>query len=285
VFLDCSPVVLGFSTIKRCSRCGEIKPLTEYSPDKSCMFGVKSTCRACNAEYTRKRMEAFRNSPKVVVASQICSVCKEELPATAEYFHKHNGRENGLQDTCKKCKAAYSKTAERVEYRKRFCNRDEYRENRRKKYHDDPRVKQTKRRNDQRPEVRAKMRAYQKTERGTLAFRAAAHRRKALKAGLPNAFSAGDWKRSLDHFGGCCAVCGRPPGLWHTIAADHWIPLINPDCPGTVPWNIVPLCHGVGGCNNSKQDKRAEDWLVATFGKRKGRAILNRINSYLRAVK
>jgi hypothetical protein len=236
----------------------------------------------------RKRRAVFLEVyPQVLGVSTLkqCTKCKQWLPATLDYFHKHSGTKTGLQTMCKKCKADYSKTAEQAAYRKQLCNSDEYREKRRKQYRENPKTKATKREYEQRPEVRAKMRAYQKTERGLLAFRSASHRRRALKAGLPNVFSSDDWRRALEYFGGCCAVCGRPPGLWHTLAMDHWVPLIDPNCPGTVPHNIVPLCHGVDGCNNSKQDKRAEDWLIATFGKRKGRAILNRINSYLQAVK
>jgi len=43
--------------------------------------------------------------------------------------------------------------------------------------------------------------------------RAQMHRRRARKRGLPDTFTAADWQAALDHFGGCCAVCGRPPGL------------------------------------------------------------------------
>jgi len=106
-------------------------------------------------------------------------------------------------------------------------------------------------------------------------------RRRATKLGLPDSFSAGDWNLAVAFFDGCCAVCGRQPGLWHTLAADHWIPLRSPDCPGTVTWNIVPLCHGDGGCNNSKHARNPADWLIATYGKRKGMVILRRVEEFL----
>jgi hypothetical protein len=112
--------------------------------------------------------------------------------------------------------------------------------------------------------------------------RVISHRRLACKRGLPDAFTAADWQAALDHFGGCCAACGRPPGLWHTIAADHWIPLSSPNCPGTVPENIVPLCHGVDGCNNSKSNRPAGEWLAQKYGPRKARAIQKRIERWLK---
>lgn len=105
-------------------------------------------------------------------------------------------------------------------------------------------------------------------------------RREARKKGLPDQISAADWKRALDHFEHRCAVCGRPPGLWHTLAMDHWIPLANPSCPGTIPQNIVPLCHGLGGCNNLKGKQDPQTWLVKQYGVKKAEKIMARIKTY-----
>jgi hypothetical protein len=107
-------------------------------------------------------------------------------------------------------------------------------------------------------------------------------RRQARKRNLPVAYTKSDWDRALAYFGGICAVCGRPPGLWHTIAADHWIPLSSPDCPGTIPTNIVPLCHGIDGCNNSKHSRLPIDWLIDRFGKREAKRIAKRIDTYFK---
>jgi hypothetical protein len=104
--------------------------------------------------------------------------------------------------------------------------------------------------------------------------------RRARKSDLPCNFSEADWRNTTTYFDGCCAVCGRPPGLWHTIAMDHWVPLSAPDCPGTIPANMIPLCHGIDGCNNSKHNKTPHKWLVSKFGKRKAAAILRRIEGY-----
>jgi hypothetical protein len=64
------------------------------------------------------------------------------------------------------------------------------------------------------------------------------------------------------------------------MAADHWIPLASPDCPGSIPTNIVPLCHGEGGCNNSKGKHNPVEWLDRRFGKRKAKQVLARILAY-----
>lgn len=105
-------------------------------------------------------------------------------------------------------------------------------------------------------------------------------RRRARKQMLPDTFNALNWLVALEYFKNRCAVCGRPMGLWHTLAADHWIPLFNPDCPGTIPTNIVPLCHGHDGCNNSKGHSEPIAWLISRYGKRKATQILKRIEAY-----
>lgn len=113
------------------------------------------------------------------------------------------------------------------------------------------------------------------------AARARSHRRRARKLSLPDTITKQDIQFSLEYFHYCCAVCGRPlNGLWHTGALDHWIPLNSPDCPGSIPTNEVPLCHGLDGCNNIKGDKDPVQWLIEKYGKRKANIILKRIAAY-----
>ncbi len=102
----------------------------------------------------------------------------------------------------------------------------------------------------------------------------------ARKHSLPNTFTADDWQRALEYWEHKCAVCGRPRGLWHTLAKDHWLPLTSPDCPGTVATNILPLCHGEGGCNNSKSKKDPESWLIERLGKRRAARKRGEIQAY-----
>ncbi len=135
--------------------------------------------------------------------------------------------------------------------------------------------------NRERIRPRASITTKEWAQRNPERARARTARYRTRKRGLQHDFSVSNWQAALDYFGGRCAVCGRQPGLWHTLAADHWIPLDSPDCPGTVTWNMVPLCHGVDGCNNSKQHRLASEWLIDKFGAKKGRAILKRIEAFL----
>jgi len=110
-------------------------------------------------------------------------------------------------------------------------------------------------------------------------------RRRARKLSLSDDFTPQDWRFALDYFKGCCAVCGRPPGLFHALAMDHWIPLYSPQCKGTIPTNIVPLCDGSGGCNQSKNRRNPEKWLTDTFGKKQSKVILAKIQEFFSQVR
>ena len=102
---------------------------------------------------------------------------------------------------------------------------------------------------------------------------------------VPNTITGEQWEFALNYFHGCCAVCGRQLrdllGT-HTVAVDHWHPLVKGG--GTVATNLIPLCHGVSGCNNKKHDRLNDEWLIAEFGKRKDKKILKRIQDYFDTV-
>ncbi len=125
------------------------------------------------------------------------------------------------------------------------------------------------------------IKSYRKTPHGYAVTKAATHRYNARKRSLLNTLTADEWKQALDYFGGRCAVCGRPPKdlfSTHTIAADHWIPVSKGG--GTTADNILPLCHGLDGCNNSKLNKDPETWLIERLGKRKAKKMLAEIEAY-----
>jgi hypothetical protein len=86
----------------------------------------------------------------------------------------------------------------------------------------------------------------------------------------------------MEYWGHCCAICGRPAGLWHTVALDHWIPLSHPECPGTIRTNMIPMCHGNDGCNNHKHAKHPRQWLIQIMGKRKALRKLDEIDYFFR---
>lgn len=270
-----------------------------------------------------------------------CPQCKQEYPATVEYFKKAARRKSGITSPCRNClkimrqdpahkakkrirdRAYYSrpevqererrrkstpeyKVREKEHkcsagYREKERERDrkrrltpEYQE-RVKHYRLRPDIQAREHKRNDTPEKREYSRNYQRRRRLNPEFiekereyknapevkeiyRIHVRRRRARKADLPDTFTPNDWQRALDYFGGCCAVCGRQPGLWHKLSADHWTAITKGGA--TTPGNIVPLCCGQDGCNNSKSNRDAEDWLTDKFGKRKAKQILKKIHGY-----
>lgn len=205
---------------------------------------------------------------------KLCTRCNRELPATTEFFSREKSRRDGLYNYCKECCSAYLS-----QYRAR--NADALREKKREYYNEHAeRICLNLRTSYANSAEIIKERARKYKRDNPTQVKAYLLNRLARKRALPAFFTAAHWQEAVSYFEGKCAVCGRPAGLWHTLAADHWVPISSPECPGTVPTNMVPLCHGIGGCNNSKHNKPAGAWLVETFGPRKARAIEARVQEF-----
>ena len=100
------------------------------------------------------------------------------------------------------------------------------------------------------------------------------------KRNKPNHFTDNDWLNCLEYWHHQCAICGRPQGFWHKLAMDHWIPISDCNSPGTVINNILPLCHGQDGCNNSKGNRNPIEWLILRIGEKRANELLGKINEY-----
>jgi 5-methylcytosine-specific restriction endonuclease McrA len=219
-----------------------------------------------------------------------CSTCKQEVPFTPEYFHRSKAHPNGLYPICKKCVRAKKRkfdaeNRELVNARERarqHAIRDELNVSRRERYAANPKPKRI---SDQRYYAKAKHKiqrrqlkwAHEKPEKK----KAIGARYRARKHSLPHDFTGSDWQYALDYFNGCCAYCGNPPGLWNRLAVEHYIPVTDPGCPGTVPTNIVPACQS---CNSSKHDALPDEWLERQFGKRQAAIIKAAIERYFKSL-
>ena len=61
-------------TEKQCSKCGEIKPFSEFHKDKKGTHGLRTWCKACEREYQRKYHKDNR---------------KKVNENSHNYYHKH----------------------------------------------------------------------------------------------------------------------------------------------------------------------------------------------------
>jgi hypothetical protein len=257
-------------------------------------------------------------SDVIVSPLKRCTKCNQEYPATTEFFCKERGSLTAQCKVCNRIRNRQYRQAHLEEIREHnlqyyyanleerrarnlqcyYAHADKRREYSRRYQHDNlEKIRERQRRCRQanpkkyRRVNTEKQREYKRRHRQIKPeiYKIAEHRRRARKHNLPDTFTNTDWQHALDCFGGCCAVCGRAKGLWHTIAADHWIPLTSPDCPGTVPTNIVPLCHSrkgdTDGCNNSKNNRDAWEWLVERYGARKAKRIIAKIQAYFAGLK
>jgi hypothetical protein len=283
---------LTMTNMKRCSKCGNEYPATtEYFHKRAISKdGLNARCKSCRNEHIRldrkENPEHYReyqlkwnaNNPDRVKYSRrqyrirnrekIREYKRQRRMSNPEkiFAEMRRWRENNVQH-----RQAYS-----LEYRQR--NQDRLRKSR-KLYS----IKNANRIREQRRVYYLRNRAKRREQ-----SRFARANRRARKRGMPSTFTNEQWSRSLNYFNGCCAVCGRMlRDLFstHTAAADHWIPISSPDCPGTIATNMIPLCHGVNGCNNKKRNRNPQEWIEESYSKKKADEIIQRIEAYFEWVR
>jgi hypothetical protein len=266
----------SISVFKRCTKCGVEYPSTAeyFNRTKNTKSGLVSNCRKCSrqqkTEYNRSRGHKPRTFSVVENGMRRCTKCGEWKPNSLEHFNRDSQKADGVSPYCKDC-----------DYQNTQRWRQENPEKQLAKSRRESAAMTPLRREQRREYYRKYARRAVESGRTKVVF----NRRRARKHSLPDTLTHAEWQNALAYFGNCCAVCGRPRGLWHTIAADHWIPLASPNCPGTVKENMIPLCHGIDGCNNSKNDIDPSEWLILKFGKRRAKQILARIQAYFDSLK
>lgn len=252
------------TTLKRCTKCGEEKPRDQFGKREDGKAGLCTWCKVCKAAYlkgyraaNRERLALYDKEYRTANHERLAEYRRIWEESNKEYRRAKRRDYYNKERHAKHVSAWYEANKERKNAQVRAwreANKDRNNDNKR---------------------------SWRKANPDK--DKSAAHRRKARKRLLPHTLTAADWQVSLDYFRNCCAACGQQlNGLFHSDHMDHWIPLKSPDCPGTVPHNMVPLC---STCNMSKQDKPADEWLVWKFGPRKGRAILRKIEAFLESRK
>lgn len=269
--------------VKRCAKCGEIKNRAEFHRERKNKDGLRSQCKTCrsieNAEYRASHSEECKARSK-------------------RYYAEH--REDLLEYQTQYA-AAHPEVKKRARRKYTLAHPDRVNAHTRKykaRHREHIAEYNATYRKNNHARVRKQARDYYRSHRDECAAyfkknphvgRLAAQRRRARLKGLPNNFTREDEIKMHEYFDHRCAVCGKPVGLWHILALDHWIPVSSSNCPGTIPANIIPLCHAVkdgeGSCNKSKLNRDPREWLVSTFGIRKANKILKRITAYFDSLK
>lgn len=295
--------------LKRChrgDRClnpnGAILPATlEYfyrdahKPD-----GLYYICKICKANDERTehlRKDILPDGHKRCQSRHKCVHPEGDiLPASHEYFYASSSIKSGLNSYCKCCtkeklKRYYQENKERVIARVRLyeISNREFISNRRREL----RIK-----NAEKEKARSK-RYYQKNyhnlapkylayqkewrRKNPAKYKAQKYRRRENIQSLAESFSNEDWANCLHYWDNRCAYCGNQQGLLFAfrITADHWIPLTNTNCPGTIAGNMLPCCQS---CNSSKSDNDPIKWLTEKYGGKKASQKIAAIMRYFERV-
>lgn len=275
-------------------------------------FPVIRICRICNKTYGYHLLKKKRNSQDGV--DSLCLKCHSEQ-SKIRYYQKHDNildKQHRYYESHRDERKKYDKKRSSTEKRKEYIriysakyyqdNKEELRTQKKEYYlNNKNKWKYVKREltEEQKKKRRATSVRYQRRhpevkrradkqyrKKHPEVKRAGEERRRGKIKNLPNTLTSKEWVYCLLYFNNRCAVCGREKSDEFSIAMDHWIALSDPkpDNPGTVAWNIIPLCHshllGGRGCNNTKSNLDPEKWLLKSFSREEVDQILDRLNTY-----
>jgi hypothetical protein len=95
--------ILSTAPTKRCSKCKEDKPLTDFTSDKYVSNGKRSWCKACDSVYERmarcRRYGLTLEEYDELLQSQgnACAICKGDIPKLPQIDHDHDtGKVRGV---------------------------------------------------------------------------------------------------------------------------------------------------------------------------------------------
>ena len=93
-------------TIKKCSKCGKVKILDEFSKKSSSKDGKDSRCKSCRKEYYAQQKTILQRDGYKVITEKKCSVCGEVKPA--DEFYKDARSKDGKRSQCKSCEKEHN---------------------------------------------------------------------------------------------------------------------------------------------------------------------------------
>lgn len=259
---------------KICTNCGEKYPATTefFRKKKGGWLGLEAQCKKCRNEKATHYPSSHsdkRKQTKSIHAKRPDVAERRRTRRRERYNNDPEYRQRVLDDNTKRqlVNPEITRLKKRDEYQR---HKDKYRERGRKHYLQNRNIYIERARNYKSDPVAHGIRT---------------QRRLARKRQLPDTFTKKEWLRCLDYFNNQCAVCGKPFSAVSKPYMDHWIPLNSDQCPGTVAENMVCLCGGKGGCNESKHNRKAELWLLDFYTLEDAAQILDRVTAYFEQVR
>lgn len=219
--------------LKRCSKCGELKPLSKFYSDKRASDVLSCSCKDCKHEYYIKNKE------------NILAARKNHYLKNIDYMHEKN-----MNDYCKNRDA-------RLLWQKNYYleNKEEIEEYRKKYYadnHEEISVKNKKNYEKNREERLRWQKEYSKTENGKISHKNTTHRRRQLinKTPVCDQLTIDQWDKIIESQNRRCAMCGMKFTEDISPTIDHILPLSKGGNHSSD--NIQALCHS---CNSKKHNK------------------------------
>ena len=227
---------------KKCNRCHQVKPLTEFHKNRIRDDGLQRICKHCRkevAQKARKEMVANRKYGDVFVEKKCCSRCNVVKPSSE--FGKNITRPDGLQGYCKICRSEYSK----IPNPKRKAYERQY-----KLDHKDKEYARRRKWRLEHPErTKAIMARYRASEYGKLDRHARSLKRRAI--GTPEKEVVAE---VVNEYGGLCPYCNQWIKKGHI---DHIVPI---SANGTNGRNNLVYC--CDSCNTSKGSKSLLEFMM-----------------------
>jgi 5-methylcytosine-specific restriction endonuclease McrA len=247
--------------IKRCTKCHTEYPRTReyFSPDKRCCDGLQSRCKACGRDYRKQKWIEDPDKIREANKEYYNKNAEKEIAKSREWVLEHpeehreymkNYRIKNAEKLSEYMRIYWIEKIDKAEERKRL--RNYYSEN---------------------PHKRSEHSRKQYLLHPDR-FLIQGQRRAARKRGLPYTLTPSEWKYAIKFFEDYCIYCRTKS---HKLTMDHFIPLNNPMCPGTVAHNIVPACKS---CNSSKGSSDAFAWMSWKFGEKQAQEVIEQVTAY-----
>lgn len=259
---------------KICTKCGSEYPATteHFRKKKGGWLGLEARCRTCRNEEARHYPSAKSDKKKLsksLYSKRPDVIEKRKKQKRDRYATDADFRQYILTDNNNRRNAnpELTKLKKRDEYQR---NKDRYRKTGRNNY-----LKNR--------DIYIERARQQKSDPIAHAIRT--QRRLARKRQLPDTLTKTQWLTCLEYFNNSCAVCGKQFNADCKAYMDHWIPLSDSMCKGTVAENIVCLCGGKNGCNESKHNHDARKWLLDFYPATEAQQILDRVSKYFEEVR
>jgi len=240
---------------KRCSKCGEVKSVTEFHKRTASPDGLFHWCKACALIYQKVYREGHRE--KIAARRKVYDAKHREEKATYNKMYHEEHREE-IAANQKIYNKMYNEKHQKklVTKRKVYCK--EHREEiaaRQKVYQEGHREEIATYKKIYQEEHQEKIATYQKMYReGHLEqFRTYSMQRRARKAGASGHATIEQIQARWDYYGNKCYICGKD-----AEAIDHVVPLAKGG--SNWPANLRPIC---SKCNLKKSSKWPYDFKQA----------------------